>query len=187
LHKWGNGSSPVLYKDLLIVHHGPGEPDFLTALDKNTGKDVWKTPLAAINSPVFGSWSTPLILRVGDRDELIMPLPGERIGGEGYFKGFDPATGKELWSCSGLGNEIYAMPVATPNQDIVVCQSGHNGPTMAVKPGGNGDVTNTHRVWRHADKLPQRVGSGVIHDGHLFLADADGFAECLDVRTGKVI
>src|SRR5262245_1593016 len=59
LHRWGNGSSPVLYHDLLIVFHGPGEPAFLTALDKRTGKTVWKAEERAINSPVFGSWSTP--------------------------------------------------------------------------------------------------------------------------------
>src|ERR1043166_4166355 len=76
--RWGHGSSPILYKNLLIVLHGPGEPEsFLIALDKRNGKTVWKAPQASINSPVFGSWSTPVIVRVGDRDELIVPLPGD--------------------------------------------------------------------------------------------------------------
>src|SRR5262249_50050847 len=102
LHKWGNGASPVLYKDLLIVFHGPGEPAFLTALDKRTGRTVWKQEQTAINSPVFGSWSTPLMLRVGGRDELILPLPGDRVGGDGEFRAYDPATGAEQWRCRGL-------------------------------------------------------------------------------------
>ncbi len=187
LHRWGNGSSPVLYKDLLIVFHGPGEPAFLTALDKRTGATVWKSEETAINSPVFGSWSTPVVVRVGGRDELIMPLPGDRVGGDGEFKAYEPATGKELWRCRGLGNEIYAMPVVSAAAGLVVGISGHNGPLLAVRPGGKGDVTATHQLWRVAGKNPQRVGSGVLHEGRLYLADAPGDVECLDARTGKAI
>jgi outer membrane protein assembly factor BamB len=187
LHKWGNGSSPILYKDLLILFHGPGEPTFLTALDKRTGKTVWKKEETALNSPVFGSWSTPVVVRVGMRDELIMPLPGDRIGGEGEFKAYDPATGKELWRCQGLGNEIYAMPVVSASGDLLVGISGHNGPLLAVRPGGNGDVTATHKVWRSAEKNPQRIGSGILHEGRLYLANAPGFVECLDARTGETL
>jgi outer membrane protein assembly factor BamB len=187
LHKWGNGTSPVLYKDLLIVYQGPGEPTFITALDKYSGKTVWTKTEPGINSPIFGSWSTPLVLRVGERDELIMPLPGDKIGGEGEFKAYDPATGNTLWRCGGLGNEVYAMPIVGTKGDIVVGICGHNGPTIAVKPGGKGDVTASHRLWRHGDKLPQRIGSGVIHDHHLFISDADGFVECLEANSGKQV
>jgi outer membrane protein assembly factor BamB len=187
LHQWGNGSSPVLYKDLLLVFHGPGEPTFLTALDKRTGQTVWKQEETAINSPVFGSWSTPIVVGVDKHDELIMPLPGDKIGGAGAFKGYDPATGKELWRCVGLGNEVYAMPVVSAQGDLVVGISGHNGPLVAVRPGGKGEVTASHRVWRVADKNPQRIGSGVLHQGRLYLADAAGFVECLDGRTGEVL
>jgi outer membrane protein assembly factor BamB len=187
LHKWGNGSSPILYKDLLLVFHGPGEPTFLIALDKRTGKTVWKKQETAINSPIFGCWSTPVIVRAADRDELILPLPGDRIGGDGEFKAYDPTTGRELWRCQGLGNEIYAMPVVSATGDVVVGISGHNGPVMAVRPGGSGDVTTTHRLWRTVDKTPQRVGSGLLHKGRLYLADAPGFVQCLDARTGEVL
>lgn len=184
--RWGNGSSPIIYKDLLIVFHGPGEPKtFLIALDKRTGKTVWQTDETAIDSPVFGSWSTPIIVKAGSVDELVMPLPGDRVGGEGQFKGYDPNTGKELWACKGLGNEIYAMPTPSSAGDLIVGISGHNGPLVAVKPGGKGDVTDTHRAWRMAGKNPQRVGSAVFHDGRLYLADAPGFVECLDPKTGE--
>jgi outer membrane protein assembly factor BamB len=187
LHKWGNGSSPLIYKNLVIVFQGPGEPTFLTALDKKTGATVWTTKETGINSPIFGSWATPLVVHVGDHDELIVPLPGERIGGEGIFKAYDPATGAELWHCGGLGNEVYAMAVPSATSDIIVGISGHNGPTMAVRPGGRGDVSKSHLLWRHAGKLPQRIGCGVVHQGRLYLPDADGFAECLDAATGKLI
>jgi outer membrane protein assembly factor BamB len=187
LHKWGNGPSPVLYKNFVIVLQGPGVPTFLMALDKRTGETAWKTDLPGINSPVFGSWSTPVVVRVQSRDELILPLPGEKVGGEGEIKAFDPASGKELWRCAGLGTEVYAMPVVSADAGLVVAICGHNGPTMAVKTGGEGDVTATHRQWRTDGKTPQRVGSGVIHEGHLYLSDADGFAECIEAATGKLI
>lgn len=198
LHKWGNGASPILYKDLLIVVHGPGEPTFLIALDKRNGNTVWKKEETAINSPIFGSWSTPIILRDvaqdadpvekkerEPRDELIMPLPGDKIGGEGYFKAYDPATGNELWRCYGLGNEIYAMPIVGPKSNIIVGISGHNGPLLAVQAGGKGDVTKTHRLWQQAGKNPQRIGSGIIRENRLYIADAPGFVECVSLKTGE--
>ena len=187
LHRWGNGSSPVLYKDLVIVFHGPGEPSILMALDKQTGKTVWKSDEVGINSNIFGSWSTPLIVPGEDRDELIMPLPGAKIGGTGWFKAYDPATGKTLWQCDGLGNEVYAMPIIDADGKLVVGVSGHNGPTMAVQTGGSGNVTESHRIWRTEKKMPQRIGTGIIHGPHLFLADAIGIMECLDVSTGELL
>ena len=187
LHKWGNGASPILYGDTLILFHGPGEPAFLVALNKADGSEKWRTAETAINSPIFGSWSTPALVSVGGHDELILPLPGDRIGGEGYMKGYDPATGKELWRCLGLGNEIYAMPVVSDSGDLVVAISGHNGPLLAVRPGGRGDVTATHRVWQVTAKTPQRIGTGILHEGRLYLADAPGIVECLDAATGQEI
>lgn len=193
LHRWGNGGSPILYKDLLIVPQGPGDPTFLIALNKRNGKTVWKKEETAINSPVFGSWSTPLVIRVKGRDELVMPfasvLPAKSKSpfGEGQFKGYDPATGNELWRCDGLGSEIYAMPIVSPEHDLIVGISGHNGPLMALKPGGQGDVTATHRLWQQSTKNPQRVGSGLIHEGRLYFANAPGTVECLDAKTGRLI
>ncbi len=210
VHRWGNGGSPILYKDLLIVTHGPGEPTFLIALDKRTGKTVWKREQPAINSPVFGSWSTPIVIQANGRAELVMPfataLPNSesargKVGpfGESVMKAFDPATGKDLWQCEGLGSEIYAMPIVAVsstllegtltggNGALIVGISGHNGPLVAIRPGGAGDVTATHTLWRQADKNPQRIGSGVIHEGRLYLADAPGMVECLDAKTGSMI
>ena len=185
LHRWGNGGSPVLYGELLIVFHGPGEPSTMMAFNKRTGKTVWKTDEVGINSPIFGSWSTPVLVRAAGRQELIMPFPGERIGGVGWFKSLDPATGKTLWKCDGLGNEVYAMPVIA--NDVVVGISGHNGPTLAVRPGGQGDVTQSHLLWKTEKKTPQRIGSGVIHKDLLYIANATGILECLVARTGELV
>jgi outer membrane protein assembly factor BamB len=187
LSRWGNGGSPILYGDLLIVFHGPGTPSILYGLNRETGETVWTSEETAINSPIFGSWSTPVVVRSGDHDELVMPYPGGKIGGPGWFKGYDPANGKSLWQIDGLGNEVYAMPIIGAGGKIIVGVSGHNGPTMAIRPGGSGNVTETHRLWRTETKNPQRVSSGVIHDGHLFLADATGILQCLKVDTGELV
>lgn len=187
LSRWGNGGSPVLFGNLLVVFHGPGEPSILYGLDRESGKTVWTSEETPINSPVFGSWSTPVIVRSGDRDELVMPLPGEKVGGPGWFKGYDPASGKTLWQIEGLGNEIYAMPVYDAASQVIVGVSGHNGPMLAIRPGGSGDATATHRLWRTETKNPQRVGSGVIHGEHLFQADATGILQCIAVKTGEPV
>ena len=187
LSRWGNGGSPVLYGEQLIVFHGPGTPSILYSLDKKSGETIWETAETPINSPIFGSWSTPVLLKVGKSDQLVMPLPGDKIKGAGYFKGYNPDSGEVLWQVDGLGNEIYAMPIMGRNKDIIVGVSGHNGPTMAIRPGGKGNATKTHLLWRTEKKNPQRVGSGIIHDGMLYLADATGILQCLDAQTGEVI
>lgn len=187
LSRWGNGGSPVLYGNLVIVFHGPGTPSILYGLDRESGRTVWSSEETPINSPVFGSWSTPVVVRGEARDELVMPLPGGKVGGEGWFKGYDPASGKALWQIDGLGNEVYAMPILDTAGKVIVGVSGHNGPTLAIRPGGMGNVTETHRLWRTEVKNPQRVGSGIIHDEHLFLADATGVIQCLKVKTGEPV
>jgi outer membrane protein assembly factor BamB len=176
-HVFGNATTPVLYGDLLIIYRGPGESTNLLALNKSTGKTVWDTPQRGKNSNLFGSWATPVIMKVDGHDELIQSLPEE-------IKGFNPRTGKELWTCRGMGTEIYAMPAVGPNLIVGIC--GHAGPAMAVRPGGKGDVTKTHREWI-VPRNQQRVGSGVIHKGYLYLSNATGIAECINVKTGESV
>lgn len=176
-HVFGQATTPVLYRNLLIVHRGPGEPTHLVALDRRSGKTVWTTPEAGKNHNLYGSWSTPVIHRVGDHDELIVSMPRE-------IKGYDPATGKQLWKCGGLGTEVYTMPGV--GEGLVVGISGHNGPALCMKLGGTGDLTTSNRLWL-TPRNQQRVGSCVIHDGHVYLANATGIAQCLDARTGKEI
>ncbi len=187
LHRWGNGGSPVIYKDLLILFHGPGDPSILYALNRQTGQTVWTSQETDINSNIFGSWGTPFVLHTDKRDELILPLPGAKIGGVGWFKAYDPDNGKMLWQCDGLGNEVYAMPIVGKAGDVIVGISGHNGPTLAVRPGGMGNVTESHRLWKTETKNPQRIGCGIIHGDHLFIADATGIMECLVAKTGELV
>jgi outer membrane protein assembly factor BamB len=182
-HIWGNASSPVLCGNLAILWCGPGDRQFLLAVDKASGQTVWEhqEPGGKYgHSPKewVGSWCTPLLARVGGHDELILCVPGK-------VKGFDPGTGQELWSCAGLGPLVYASPVCSAADRIVVALSGFHGPDLAVRAGGKGDVTATHRLWRHAQGIPQRIGSPVIVGGHAFLLNESGLAQGFDLKTGK--
>lgn len=187
-HQWGYGQSPVLYRDLCLLNFGPGPNTFLIAVDKRTGKTVWKKDFppsepkertdgfAGKTGPI-GSWSTPLLIQRPERDEVVVSFPDA-------LRSFDPATGKELWFCRGLTPLIYTSPIY--GEGVVVAMAGFGGSSMAVKLGGSGDVTETHRLW-HFPRSKQRIGSGVVANGHIYILNTPGIAECIELKTGKEI
>ena len=178
---WGTAISPVIWKDLVFINFGPGENTFLAALDKKTGKDVWRidNPGKYGTDPKdwIGSWSTPLPARYNGRDELIISWPQA-------VRSVDPRTGKELWRCGGLGNLVYTSPLLSP--EVIVAMGGFQGPAIGIKPGGSGDVTATHQLWR-VERNPQRIGSGVIVGAHVYILNAIGTAQCIELKTGKTL
>jgi outer membrane protein assembly factor BamB len=184
-HVWGNASSPILYDDMAILWCGPGQRQFLLAVNKRTGQTVWQHEepggKGEETRPYIGSWSTPLVLRVNGQDELILSAAE-------WLKGFDPKSGKELWSCAGLHNAdgdqlAYCSPVA--DDAIVVAVGGYGSGAMAVRAGGHGEVTKTHRLWYQPRGNPQRISSPVIAQGHVFLINEKGLAQCFDLSTGE--
>jgi outer membrane protein assembly factor BamB len=188
-HIWGNGSSPVLHGNLCLLNFGPGEPSYLLALDKKSGKDLWKISEPHADSgepkpggekpPWNGSWATPVLINNGERDELLMAWPKRLLA-------FEPRSGRELWSCSGLNPLVYTSPLYDRSRNIVVAMGGFGGMAIAVKGGGSGDVTESRRLWHHP-KTKQRIGSGVIHDGHIYIHNDPGIAECWDLVSGKLV
>ena len=179
-HIWGYGSSPAVYKDLVILNFGPGVNAFVVALDKRTGKEVWRREFPEQKSQEAGeyrgSWSTPVVLTESSRDVLLLSLPNR-------LWAVEPTTGKDVWSCGGLGDLVYTSPIVS--DDVVVSMSGYGGPAMAVKSGGSGDVTETHRLWRQAMPTPpQRVGSGAVVGGNVFIHN-EPYASCVDAKTGE--
>jgi outer membrane protein assembly factor BamB len=189
IHIWGNGSSPVIHGEFCFLNFGPGETTYLLAVDKMTGQTIWKhdeetgygkklppdSPGSKENPTYIGSWSTPTIIAVEGSDQLLMSWPRR-------LAAYDPASGDEIWFCQGLNPLSYASPIYERN--IVVAMGGFNGKAFAVRAGGRGDVTATHRLWLH-EKTPQRIGSGVIHQGHVYIHNDPGIAECYKLETGE--
>ncbi|MCX7824083.1 MAG: PQQ-like beta-propeller repeat protein [Verrucomicrobiae bacterium] len=186
-HIWGNASSPVIYKNLCIHYHGPAKGAFLTALDKKTGRTLWKFDepewdatgrtdgFAGRTNGVVGTWSTPIVVRAGHRDELVLSFPMETIA-------FDPATGRVLWRCGGLNPLVYNSAIF--GEGVVVAMGGYHGNSLAVKAGGEGDVTATRRLW-HQVRAKGGIGSGVIKDGRIYFPA--GQVCCLELATGKTV
>jgi len=180
-HKFGSGASPVLHGDHVILWCGPDENkgrNYLLAVDKRTGKTVWE------HDEPTGSWASPVVAKVNGQDQLILGLSedvkNQPEAKHGHLKGYDPATGSEVWSARGLNSYVYTS--ALVGDGVVVGMSGYGGSAMAVKLGGKGDIT-PDRLWIHP-KNTQRVGSGVIVGGHVYQVDEDGRPHRYDLRTG---
>jgi outer membrane protein assembly factor BamB len=184
-NEWGYGSSPILHRGKIILNFGPGERAFLAALDLRTGKLLWKfdEPGGAktLLKGNWGSWCTPIVAKVGRKDQVLCSMLTQVVA-------CDPKTGARLWFCEGLGEAladlVYPSPVVAGG--IGVAFTGWvNGPTMGFKLGGSGDVTASNRLW--LEKQTQRVGSGVVVGGNVFIVNAGpGTAQCMECQTGKV-
>lgn len=186
VHIWGAGTSPVIQGDLCLLNFGPGATTYLLAVNKRTGETLWRhdedtgynRPRREGGNPTFiGSWSTPVVARLDGRDQVLMSWPRR-------LAAYDPASGKELWTCAGLNALVYTSPLVSPD-GIVVAMGGYGGQSLAIRPTGTGDLT-PQRLW-HLPKTKQRIGSGVIHEGHLYIHNDPGTAECYDLKTGRVV
>ncbi len=185
-HIWGYGTSPVIRGNMCYLNFGPGENSAVMAFDINSGELVWKheeplnrdgTAEAKFQSADYtGSWSTPLFTSNEERSQLIVSLPF-------CIRSFNPETGSQLWSCEGTNALCYTSPV--PFGSNIVAMGGYNGMTVAVPTTGSGDVTQS-RLWRNP-RTRQRIGSAVYHEGHLYIHDAQGIAQCIEAETGKTI
>lgn len=189
-HIWGYASSPVIYKDLVVIYHGPGPGSRLVALNKKTGVTAWEWKEPAWDTrdrtdgfkgredgAVDGTWSTPIVISINGRDEMVMAFPTQMMA-------FDPATGKQLWSCDGMSPLIYTSPFY--GDGVIVTLGGYTGNSLAVRPGGSGDVTGSHRLW-HFVRHNGGIGSGVIRDGRIYYHTTGADALCLDLKTGATV
>ena len=171
----GTGTSPILFENLVIVQcdEDNGEGSFIVALDKKSGKEAWRTP-----RKIQISWSTPLLVKSATRSELI-------TSGTETVISYDPATGKELWRHKGLESNAIPSPVA--NSDMVYLVAGFPAKiAMAIKLGGNGDLTGTPNVpWQYA-KGTAYVPSPILYGDYLYLTTDRGILTCIDAKTGEV-
>ena len=171
----GTGTSPILFENLVIVQcdEENGEASFIVALDKKTGKEVWKTP-----RKVQVSWSTPILVRTATRAELI-------TSGTEFLISYDPATGKELWRHKGVESNAIPSPVA--NSEMAYLVAGFPAKiAYAIKLGQNGDLTGTANVpWKY-EKGTAYVPSPILYGDYLYLTTDRGILTCIDAKTGEV-
>ncbi len=167
---FGCAASPILFGDL-VIQNASIESDTLLAFDKLTGKPAWK--VEGINK----AWTTPTIATLPDGSaELI-------VNQEQTIYGLDPRTGQQLWNCAGI--EDYVVPSVVVQGDVAYCFGGRQNRAIAVRLGGRGDVTATHKLWEQ--KIGANVTSPVYHDGRLYCANDKGLALCLHAATGETL
>ena len=173
----GNGGSPVLYRDLLIVNcDGNGGDAYVAAIDTQTGKIRWKTDR---RRPADQAYSTPLVIRVGDRDQLVSP-------GAYRAAAYDPLTGKEIWRVS-YDNGFSNVPRPVFGNGLVYIATGFNEPTLiAVRPDGTGDVTRTHLAWTVKRGAPYTPSPIIVGDELYYVSDT-GILTCANAQTGAML
>lgn len=169
-HGWGSGTSPVLAGDLVIVNASV-ESDALVALDRNSGKVAWTA------KGMNYSWNTPLLVDVDDHQELVVSVYQTLLA-------YDPKSGAELWRCQGI--EDYVCPSLVAHKGVVYAIGGRQDTALAVKAGGKGDVSATHRLWTL--NKGSNVSSPVYYQGHLYWAsEGKGVVYCVDADKGKLV
>lgn len=169
----GSGGSPLLYKDRVILYQDQRTNSFIAAFDSRTGKTLWHTP----REEKIG-WGTPVAIRVGNRDEIV-------VSSQNHVRAYDPETGRELWKVSG--NTMEVTPTPAVGHGLVFCSSGRAGPTLAIRPGGSGDVTDTHIAWQTPRGSPF-IPSPLVYGDYLYVVnDMTSIASCFEAKTGKVM
>lgn len=175
----GLASSPVIARDrvfLLCDHDGNRFrtfDSFLIALALDSGKTVWKTDRPGL----YRSWSTPILVPATDRHHELI------VNAQDHLRAYDPATGDELWRVGGMTGWVTPSPVFA--HGLIFAASGRDGPTMAVRSGGRGDVTETRVAWIQRQGAPY-VCSPVAYGEQLYVLNEQGILSCYRATTGKL-
>jgi outer membrane protein assembly factor BamB len=169
----GPAGSPVLHGDKVFIYQDGSQTAFVGAFDKKTGKQIWNTP----RSENVG-WGTAVVINTGTRDELV-------VSSQRRVAAYDPTGGKELWTVRGMTFEVIPTPVV--GHGLVFASSGRAGPTMAIRPGGIGDVTSTHVAWSSPRGSPF-VPSGIVVGDLLYLVnDMQSILTVYEAATGTLV
>ena len=169
---WGHASSPALYRDRLILMCYQGSTAFLLALDKRSGKELWKVDRGS----QVKSYSTPLVIETAQGAEII-------VNSNESMEAFDPATGKSLWKFAEPARFAVPMPVYHDGS-LYVSRGYRSGPYWAMKLGERGEVPKSKLLW-HVETGAPYTSSIVQHDGLIFMATEMGIVTCIDAKTGE--
>jgi outer membrane protein assembly factor BamB len=181
VHENGPGSSPLLYKDKLIIHCDGSDAQYLVALDTKTGKIAWKTSRSGemhSDPQLKKAYGTPIVVNVGGKDEVISPAAD-------WLYAYDPLTGKELWKVNYgvLGFSIVPRPVAA-NGMVFMSTSFMQSELLAMKVDGTSE--NPAIAWRNKKGVP-KMSSPLVVGNELYMVSDNGVATCLDAKTGEAL
>jgi outer membrane protein assembly factor BamB len=169
---WGHGSSPIVYRDTVILPCFHEPTSYLIALDARTGATRWKVDRG---SKVV-SYSTPLVVQAATGDELVLNTSEA-------LEAFDPASGKALWRITEPSR--FAIPMPVHHDGVLYASRGYrSGPYAAIKVGGRGDIAASHVLWKVPTGAPD-ISSLVYHEGLLYMAADVGVVTCIDAKTGE--
>jgi outer membrane protein assembly factor BamB len=190
-HFRGAGSSPILFQNLLLMHFDGSDHQFVMALDKQTGKTVWKTNRSidfqdlnengkpAADGDLRKAFATPHVERINGRWEMIS------LGAKAAYS-YDPFTGRELWRVEERGqHSASTRPVV--GQGMIFYSTGFSaGQLFAVRTGGEGLITDTHVVWKVTRGVSNKP-SILLVDGLIYMIGDTGIASCIDAQTGEQV
>ena len=190
-HFRGAGSSPILFGDLLIMHFDGADVQYVVALDKRTGRTVWRTPRSVdfkdlgpdgkpkADGDLRKAFATPHIVEVDGRPMLIS------LGGRATY-GYDPQTGRELWRIEEhTSHSASTRPVA--GHGLIFYPTGFDTPKLfAIRPTGSGNATDTHVVWRFARSVPNKP-SILLVDDLIYMINDVGIATAVEAKTGEMV
>ncbi len=169
---WGTAASPIFYGDTVIQNCDSESPESaLVAFDSRTGETLWSTPRQVIRG-----WSTPIVIDTPQREELIL---NSHTG----VRSYNPRTGEELWSCDGFNGRGEPVPAWAHDKLYVI--NGLMGDIYCVRPGGEGDVTKTHRLWHTTRRAGRDLPSPVVVGDVLLGCSMAGILVGYDCETGK--
>lgn len=180
-HFRGPGSSPVIYGDLLYLTFDGFDQQYIIALNKTTGKTVWKrdrnVDFGTTDGDAKKAYSTPLLINAGGRPQLISPFASHTIA-------YEPQTGEPIWTVNHGGMNAAGRPLFGHGLLYVTTADGPN-PLVAISPEGTGDLTD-RIAWRSTKSIPKRPSQLLIGD-LLFMMNDGGVASCLEAKTGKEV
>jgi outer membrane protein assembly factor BamB len=178
-HLEGPGSSPILYRGLLIVHCDGSDAQYVVALDKLTGKIVWKTDRSGEPDDRVDrrkSFCTPLVINFHGHDQLISPAAGQILA-------YNPATGEELWKIKYNGYSIVPRPLY--GHGLIFFSTGYDVPQYwAIRPGDHGDLTSSNVAWTLTAQAPLNPSPVLVGDA-LYIVSDRGVATCLEAESGR--
>lgn len=172
-NSFGEGSSPALFGNTIVINWDHEGPDFIAAFDTETGRELWRQPREEDTS-----WATPLIVQHGGKAQVVTSATRK-------IRSYDLASGQQIWECAGMTANAIPSPVA--DQDTVYLTSGFRGNALlAIRLGRTGDLTGTDAIaWSHNKSTPY-VPSPLLYGNRIyFLAGNNGMLSCFDTKSGK--